>query len=464
MDNKKFSEIISDFIVSAKYEDIPPDVIKKAKFCLIDMLGVIIAAWSEPSSKILYEIFSKTRGVEESSVIVLGDKMPAFNAALINGAMAHSLELEDHHNHKRSLNHPGVTSIPAALALGERERVSGKDFLLSIILGYEIGSKISRAIKIGHLNLEKGFHESSVCGPFSAAAVAGKLLGLSTDQLANAFGICGSLASGSMEFKTNEAWTKRLQVGNANRNGILAAELAEKGFTGPLSVFEGKHGFFNSYCGKGSYNLDSWLEDLGRDWDIKYIQFKPYGCAGVLHSAVTAAKRLRDDNNILLDNVEKIIVYTSRKIFEEYATPVEQKIRPNNMVGAQFSLQYCVAAMLVKGQLLLEEFWDDHLADPVILSLSSKIEVKVDEAIDRNWPIDDVTIIECHGADGSVIKTRVDRAKGDLDDPVTEEELIDKFIKLASVFYSEKQYMDILKTCEDIEGVSDVNELIKLVV
>ncbi len=464
MQKRKFSQIMSDFVLSAKYENIPDEILEKGKLCLLDMLGVMAAAWSEESSKILNEIYDKRSGIEESSVLVNGNKMSAMDAALINGAMAHSLELEDHHNHKRSLNHPGVTSIPAALAIAEREHKSGKDLLLSIILGYEIGSKISRAIKIGHLNLEKGFHESSVCGPFSAATVTGKLLNLTVNELANAYGICGSLASGSMEFKTNEAWTKRLQVGNANRNGILAAELAQKGFTGPISVFEGKHGFFNSYCGKGNYDLTNWLDDLGTDWEIQYIQFKPFGCAGVLHSAVTAARNLKEENDIRLENIKNIKVYTSKKIKEEYASPIDKKVRPSNMVGAQFSLQYCVAAMLVKGQLLLEEFWDDHLYNEDILNIASKIEVIVDEDIDKNWPIDDITVIECQTKDNFSYKSRVERAKGDLEDPVTEKEIKEKFLKLASVFYSNEKCHEIINICENIENLSDVNELIKLLV
>jgi 2-methylcitrate dehydratase PrpD len=463
MQKQKFSQRISDFVLSAKYEDIPDEVLKKGKLCLLDMLGVMVAAWSEESSKILNDLYSKTSEIGESSVLVSGNKLSTMNAALINGAMAHSLELEDHHNHKRSLNHPGVTSIPAALAIAEREHKSGRDLLLSIILGYEIGSKISRAIKIGYLNLEKGFHESSVCGPFSAATVTGKLLNLSVDELANAYGICGSLASGSMEFKTNEAWTKRLQVGNANRNGILAAELAQRGFTGPISVFEGKHGFFNSYCGEGNYNLLNWLDDLGTDWEIQYIQFKPFGCAGVLHSAVTAAKELRDKNNIKIEDIRNIKVFTSKKIKEEYASPVEQKIKPRNMVGAQFSLQYCVAAMLVKGQLLLEEFWEDNLLDKNILKTAAKVDVIVDKEIDKNWPKEDITIIECETSD-KIYRSKVDFAKGDLKNPVTEEELKEKFFKLASIFYSEQLCEDILNMCEHIDDISDVNKLIKLLV
>ncbi|MEL7566888.1 MAG: MmgE/PrpD family protein [Dehalobacterium sp.] len=457
---KKFSEIMGAFIISADIHSFPETTLRKAKICLIDMLGVMIAAWSEESSRILGEYFISLNGRPESSIIVSGKKVPAIHASFINGAMAHSLELEDHHNHKRSLNHPGVASIPTALAIAEREGSKGKDFITSIILGYEIGSKISRATKIGVLNLERGFHESSVCGPFSSAAVAGKLMGMNTDQFAHAFGICGSLASGSMEFKVNEAWTKRLQVGDANRNGILAVELASKGFTGPATVFEGKHGFYNSYVGEGNYNLTEWLSDLGQDWEINYIQFKPFGCAGVLHSAVTAAQKMALEKNILPEQVKRITIHTSRKIMEEYAIPREKKIKPKNMVGAQFSLHYCVAAMIVKGELLYKEL--KALQDPQILDLAEKIQVIADPDIDKNWPSDDPTVLVTELEDGQIYRTRVEQAKGDLNDPILEHEIITKFHNLAGIFFSEKRRKEIIAFCLEIERKPDIGKLIKL--
>ncbi|HHX50059.1 MAG TPA: MmgE/PrpD family protein, partial [Clostridia bacterium] len=266
---------------------------------------------------------------------------------------------------------------------------------------------------------------------------------------------------GSMEFKTNEAWTKRLQVGNANRNGVLAVELASQGFTGPLTVFEGKHGFFHSYCGEGFYDLTDWLSDLGSDWEINYIQFKPFGCAGVLHSAVTAAKKLVDENQISPEKIKELTVYTSSKILEEYASPVEKKIKPGNMVGAQFSLQYCVAAMIVKGQLLVEEFWENSLSDPVILDLAARIKVEADPQIDLNWPVDDVTIIKCRTKDGSRYSARTGYARGDLLDPVLENELIDKFLTLTGLVFPRKQCEEIMELCLKIEEVPDINLLIE---
>lgn len=460
MGTKNFSQAMGEFIISTDIHSFPQGTLRKAKFCLIDMLGVMIAAWTEESSKILGDYFISMKGNPESSIIVCGIKVPAIHAAQINGAMAHSLELEDHHNHKRSLNHPGVTSIPAALSIAEREEANGKDFITSIILGYEIGSKISRAAKIGVLNLERGFHETSVCGPFSSATVTGKLMGININEFAHAFGICGSLSSGSMEFKTNEAWTKRLQVGVANRNGIYAVELASKGFTGPFTVFEGKHGFYNSYVGKGSYDLTEWLNDLGQDWEIDYIQFKPFGCAGVLHSAITTAKKMVTEKNILPEQIKKITIYTSKKILEEYASPRESKIKPENMVGAQFSLQYCVAAMIVKGELLFEEF--KYLKEPQILALAEKIHVMVDPDIDKNWPSDDPTVLVCEMEDGEIYKTRVDQAKGDLNDPISEHELIAKFHSLAGVFFGKKRREEIIDFCLDIERKPSIGQLINL--
>ena len=268
--------------------------------------------------------------------------------AMIHSTMAHSLELEDHHSHKHSLNHPGVCSIPPALAVAEREGKSGRDFLMAVVLGYEIGSRISAATRLGVLNLERGFHESSVCGPFSAATVAGRLMGIGAGQLVQAYGICGGLAAGSMEFKSSEAMSKRLQVGNASHSGVMAAELAAGGFTGPPTVFEGKHGFYHSYVHEGNYTLSRITDGLGAGWDINHIQYKPFACAGILHSAVTAAQKLRQMPGFDAGRLRRIVVGTASKVIEEYATPAGKKAAPDNPVGAQFSLQYSVAVMIVR--------------------------------------------------------------------------------------------------------------------
>lgn len=455
--DKTMARVLAEFVKDTEYDCLGNEAVDKAKLCILDMVGAMVAAWPEQSSQLLYRWLQKQGGLAESGVMGAVKALPAANAAMLNSAMAHSLEIEDHHSHQRSLNHPGVCTIPAALAIAEREKKSGKAFITSVILGYEIGSRVSLAIDLGVLNLGRGFHESSVIGPFSACTAAGKLLSLPAAVLAQAYGICGSLAAGSMEFKTSEAWSKRLQVGNATRNGIMAAELAKEGFTGPPTIFEGKHGFYHAYAHEGNYELSRALDRLGEYWEIAYIQYKPFGCAGVLHSAVTAASELRKIPGWNLDQVQNISVFTSKKIVEEYARPHESKTKPRNSVGAQFSLQFSVAAMLVRGKALVREFSEEAISDMKILHTANLVKAIADPEIDAEWPKVDPTKIEIELKNGKVIRARVKEAKGDPANPVTDEEVVCKFRELTAPFLSSDRIEQIVAMCGDLQEVKNMS-------
>lgn len=457
--NNTVAEKISNFVQGISHGDIDGKTLWRAKMCTLDMLGVIMAAWPEQSTQILFRYLQRYGGAQESSVLGSGVKLSTGHAAMLNSTMGHSLELEDHHSHKRSLNHPGVCTIPPALAAAEREAKGGWDFLTAVVLGYEVGSRISAATRLGVLNLERGFHESSVCGPFSAATAAGKLAGIPADRLAQAYGICGSLASGSMEFKSSEAWSKRLQVGNASRNGVMAADLADAGFTGPPSIFEGKHGFFRSYVHEGNYDLSRITVGLGDSWDINNIQYKPFACAGVLHSAVTAALKARRENEFSPDDIRGVVVRTASKVVEEYAMPHQRKSAPENPVGAQFSLQYSVAVTLVRGSALLGEFSAEAIRDPGVLRVAALVTPQAVPAIDAGWPGIDPSEIIITLNDGREIFQRVEEAKGDLANPVTDEELLVKFRELAGPFISPAAVENVIEMCRNLEDVRDMREL-----
>ena len=456
------AEKLADFVTRTRYEDIDEATLWRAKMCILDMLGVILAAWPEKSTQILWRLLRRCGGAGESTVLGAGELLPAVNAAMIHSAMAHSLELEDHHSHKHSLNHPGVCTIPPALAIGEREGKSGRDFLTAVVLGYEIGSRISAATRLGVLNLVRGFHESSVCGPFSAATVTGKLMGIGAGKLAQAYGICGGLAAGSMEFKSSESMSKQFQVGNASHCGVMAAELAVEGYTGPPTVFEGKHGFYHSYVHEGNYDLSGITDGFGASWGIKDIQYKPFACAGVLHSAVTAAQNIRLTPGFNPKQICRIAVRTGSKIVEEYASPAERKIAPDNPVGAQFSLQYSVAVMMVRGSALLEEFSFEAIRDPEVLRIAALVAPQGDPAIDAGWPRLDPTEILVGLDDGREVRVRVEEAKGDLVNPVTDEELQDKFRRLCAPFLSPARTKEVVTMCLNLEEVSDLRTLIDM--
>ncbi len=456
------AERFARFCRSLRFEDLPAETVHRAKMCVLDMVGVMVAAWKEESTQVLFDYFAGLGGREEATVFVSGKRLPAQNTALINGAMSHSLELEDHHSHRYSLNHPGVTTIPVALALAERERAVGTDFLTAVVLGYEIGSRIGKVTRTGVLNLERGFHESSVCGPFSSAATAGKLMDLDSPGFARAFGIAGCLAAGNTEFKANGAWTKRFQVGNASRNGIVAAELAARGLTAPVTIFEGEHGFYRSYVLDGNYTLDGITRGLGDVWEINNIIYKPFGCAGVLHSAVTAAQNLFRKHHPQLGEITRIEIRTSSKLLEEYAKPVEEKARPKSKVDAQFSLPYCVAVTLKRGQALVDEFEPGVFNDPEVVDLARRVVALADPEIDRAWPARDPTEISLVFRGGQVVTERVEAAKGDLSNPVTDEELLEKFRYMSGREFSHDTVRQVEDFLMNLETAPDVGRLAAL--
>ncbi len=455
---------LAEAALGTRFEDIPAAVVAKAKLCTLDQLGVVLAAWPEESTQILWAHL-REMGLGEPQAIVVGSgaRASVSHATLLNAMMGHSLELEDHHSHSRSLNHPGVCSIPPALAVGEGRCASGREVLRAIVLGYEVGSRLSRAIPYpGFFNFERGFHETSVLGPFAAATVTAVLDGLSPERLAHAYGLGGSLAAGSTEFKVSGAWSKRLQVGAAAERGVLAARLAGRGFTGPTTVLEGKHGFFNAYALKGNYDLGPLLDGWGTDWELPHIQFKPFGCAGVLHSAVTAASLAHERHRPAPEAIAGVTVHTSRKLIEEYAEPLARRRRPRHSVEAQFSLPYSVAVMLVTGRALVDEFTARCYEDPRILGVAARVGVAVDAEIDREWPKKDPTRLTLRLAGGRTVEVRTEQAKGEAAMPVTEAEVLEKFRRLVTATLGHDAAERAIDLVGRLDALPDVTDLMTL--
>ena len=460
---KTLAEKLAEFVVNLKFTDLPDDVIRTTKLSTLDDLGVMIAASEEPCVKIALDYARTIGGSPDSTVFVRGDKLPVTSAAFVNGIACHSLELDDHISHKRSLNHPGVVTVPPAMALGECMGVTGKEYLLATVLGYDITCRINNAVTPGFFNFERGFHGTAITGTFGAAALTGKMLGMTADEIATAFGICGSMTAGSSEFKATGAWTKRLHAGNASRNGIIAANLAKRGFTGPHTVLEGRSGFYNSYAGAGNYNLDNVIKDLGTDFEVRYIQYKPYSSSGVMHSPMTAAKKLVEKYSLKPEDIQHMKVFTSAKMVKEYCEPREQKTNPKNSVDAQFSLIYAIAALLCKGKYLIEEYSEEALKDQRTLDLCQKIECVADPVLDAQWPQKEHSKVIVTTYDGRELVQEVEAAKGSLEDPMSEAEIIDKFRSLTKPFLTEDTTEKLIALCMNLEKEDTIRVLAETV-
>ena len=391
------TERIAWFVVEARYEALPKEAIEIAKQGIIDCLGVTLAACLEPGSRIITEYARKNRGIPESGVIAGGFKAPACEAALANGTMAHMLDYDD-----VSIpfgGHPSVVLLPAVLALGEKLRSSGKEVLLAYIVGFEVATRIGLACFTHHYEL--GWHTTATFGTIGAAATAAKLLKLNIDQSRAAFGITASLAGGlKRNFGT---MTKPLHAGNAARNGIIAASLAQQGFTGDKSIFD-ESGNFCYVLGSGvQFDLDRATKDLGQKFNIcSGLEIKPYPSCRATHAGIDAALQVK----------------------KKYAlNPADIK-------------------------------------DSAVQELISKTKIVVDPQI----PKDALTPVEMKIKlkNGEVLCQKVEAAKGEPKNPLSPEELFTKFRECASVVLTLKDVEQTLELTSDLESLKEITPLMEI--
>lgn len=459
--SQTYSEIVAEYADRLSFDRLPKDVVETAKISTLDYLGVVLAGSRTPSSRIIAEYVCSLHGVQEATVAAFGDRVPAPHAALANGTMAHSIELDDHEAHERSYVHPGVAVMPTAWAIAETQPVTGEEFLTAVVLGYEIIGRLSAATPPGYLDFKKGFHTTALFGPWAAASVAAKLRGLTREQHANAFGIIGSICSGLFETRAAGTWTKRLHPGWAGHNGIFATSLASKGFTGPRTILEGNHGLYRAFAGEGNFDLGIITDKLGETYEISLIMYKPYACAGVLHSPLTAVDEIRAKVKFGADDVEEILVRSAKKLVDHFTLPREMKYRPNSGAQGQFSLPYAVAVLVHDGAALLEQFSDEAVMRPSVVELAQRVRAEVDEELEKRWPEEEPSRVIITLRDGRRLTAEVRGGKGTLVHPMSAEELRAKFRGLATPLVGAARAAAIERAVMSIETNADVGPLMR---
>jgi 2-methylcitrate dehydratase PrpD len=269
---KTCSAQLGDFVANLQFKDIPADVVEKAKQHILDTLGVALAAARDDFAKSMLSVAKGLQGPGESAVWGGRARLPAANAALVNGTMAHGLDYDD--MHRAASSHLSVVIVPTALAMAERKPLSGRQILAAIVAGYEVGARIGIAA-LGNLLL-RGWHPTGVFGAFTAAAVASKILAADGHKTAVALGIAGSQASGLAQWLEEGSWTKRMHPGWAAHSGIVASLLALSGYDGPLKIFEGAQGLYRSFLRDGNFALAKLTEELGERWETRQLCLKMY--------------------------------------------------------------------------------------------------------------------------------------------------------------------------------------------
>jgi 2-methylcitrate dehydratase PrpD len=439
------------FTLGLALDDVPASAVAKAKQLVLDIIGSCLASSREEFGRAALRATESLGGPPESTLIGGATRVGASHAVLANGTLAHGLDFDD--TREDAIVHTGSVAVTTALAVGEATGASGRAVLEATIAGVEVMCRVGLAVP-GRFHA-RHYHPTSLAGSFAAAAVAGRLRGLTEDQLVSAFGICGSQAGGIIEYLADGSWTKRLHPGWAAHAGVVATVLARSGFTGPETVFEGAHGFYQAFAGgHDAARLDELLGTLGRAWEVEELTFKPYPCGSIAQPYMDCALRLRERHKIQPEQIAQIRCRTAEGPLPRLWEPLAAKHKPPNGYAAKFSLPYLLAVILVKGRAGLAEFTDEAVEDEAVLGVASRVSYEIDPNIDypRQF-IGDVTI---RLDDGRLLEERQDRPRGGPDLPMTGEEIEAKFRGNATLAISDERASRI------VEAVARLDRLERL--
>lgn len=441
------------FAAELDWSEVPADVVERAKLSILDALGIALA-----SSK--YDFAQRTAKAltsldEGGSSVIIGMpiRLNLRDAVLLNGTLIHGLDYDD--THSSSILHASTSAVPVMLGQGIASNASGKQALLAYLLAVETNARIGMAADGGFH--QAGFHPTGLVGGFGCALAAGFLRGLNAEQLTYAQGIVLSMAAGSLEFLGDGAWTKRMHPGWAGASAITAAALAGEGFVSPTRSYEGRYGLYNNYLKSSNANLKSCTNDLGVSWEMLNVAIKPYPICHFNHSFADAMLKIREEHGIRPDDVVSITARIHEKQVPVVCEPENKKRRPQSDYDAKFSLHYALATSLARGRLTLDELEDDVLQDPVILSLCDRIAYEADpqSAYPRYYSGE----VEVSTRDGRSFKHREAVNRGSDANPLSLDDVREKFMANATRAVDEDQAERIFRAVIELEHADDLAEL-----
>lgn len=450
------------FVAGARFAEFPAEAVSIAKRCIIDGLGVLLAGSTQPAGEIVRSHVEGTDARRHATVLGPNAfKTSAANAALANGTSGHALDWDDTQLATSAdrifglLTHPTIPPLVASLALGERLRVSGRRLLEAFLAGFEVECKIAEAINPDHY--KKGFHTSGTVGTFGAAVAAAKLLDLSEEQVAHALAIAASSASGiRVSFGS---MTKPLHVGRAAQNGVVAAELAARGFSGGKDALDPPWGFFQTFSHGGGYDRARIVGVLGLPHTIVSpgVSIKPYPCGVLGHPTMDAMRRLVIENDVQPESIKAIRVRAGSNVLN----PLRYDIAANEL-EAKFCPAFMISAIALRRKAGIREFNDEFVRSAPVQALMRKVTRVLDLEIEAlGWEKIRSTV-EVDLVDGRTLVERADeRYRGGPDLPFTRDELFEKWSDCASLLLAPAAVERVFATLETLETLPDVSELVR---
>lgn len=412
---------------AARVADGPNEaVLADARLRLLDVVGISVAALGTEPARIAHELVQQWGGTPYAGAVGLPDRLPAPSAALVNGTLAHALDFDD--THVPSILHPSASVVPAALAAAEQSGASGRRLLAAIAVGNEIAIRLGNAGYDPAINnsvfFERGLHATSICGAVGAAAAAAVAFELSEARIAHAMAIACSMGAGLLEANRAGGSVKRMHCGWAAHSGVVAAQAAAAGLTGPPTVLEGRFGFFQAYCGD-AYDETALLGELGERWETASCFVKPYPTNVFTHTGIDAALALRE-RGLEPGDVESVRIGVAAATLRTIAQPREAKIRPESGYHAQFSGPFTFALALRGGGGLgvyLDDFTDGAVRDPLNLAVAARVTHVSDPRCEAIFPMHFPSTVRVVTKDGRELVEDVLANRGTASRPLSDSDV-----------------------------------------
>ncbi len=448
---KTISRQIAEFAVNLKYEDLPENVIHEVKRYLYDSIGCALGSMHTKDVNIIKDIYKEMGGKEEATVFGYKFKIPAVQASFLNALMIRALDYNDIY-WKEDPSHPSDI-IPAALAMAERVGASMKDVIVAIVLAYEFEQRMCEFAKPGVR--ERKWHHATLT-QFVSPVVAGKILGLNVDQMVNAIGISachnhtiGCPTAGKLTMMKNTVDPMSTQ------SGVLAALMAEKGYTGTEAIFEGKEGLMDVFG--PDWDLDALLGDLGKKFKILECSMKAFPTEALTHTHISATIKIITENNIDYKDIDTVSITTIARACDILFDP--HKYRPTSRETADHSLPYCIACALVDKKVTTKSFDDDKIKDPRIWEVIDKIKGEASEEFEKMFPAKQPSRVTIKLNDGSEHSLYLEYPKGDPREPMTQEDLDAKVEALCGERYDIEKLKETIFSCEDLNALEFMKAL-----
>lgn len=447
---------IAGFVSGLTYEAIPEEVRERCKLLILDSLGCALYGADMPWTRILQNVLAGVDSSDSAAVWGTGLRLSLPHAALVNGTQIQGFELDDVHRH--GVLHVGAVTLPALIAVTEAAPMSGREFLTAAVAGYEIGPRVG--ICMGQEHIGQGWHSGATVGVFSAAAGAARGLRLDREQTIHALGIAGTQAAGLMAAQYG-AMVKRMHAGRSSQSGLYGALLARQGFTGIVDVFEAPYGGFCTTFSRSNdrFDLSALSAGLGETFETLKISLKFYSCVGSNHTTLDAIRSLRQQRPFELSELDKIVVHASQVTLDHVGWPY----RPQGLTSAQLNLPFCVATLLLEGDVFVDQFEPDCVDDSARIDLSRKVEVRHDPAITAlGSRFRHKVRVEIHLNDGTVLEEGREAPRGSEKSFASTDDIVEKFRKLARHALPTARIDRLVDCVLNVERLDDAATLARL--